>query len=151
MGMEDPTCRLLSKTFPWEAPEARNLSLTIQQAIQADIYSYGLLLAKIFLDGNCPLDEEFDIVYPTTPRHDPTAVEQLKSDHDLTLASRLVARLETVKCYNLDQIARLGAILEATLAKDSKGRIKCISHVVGELDKGSEQSTNPSPDKRHPV
>ncbi|KAM7215028.1 hypothetical protein V8F06_009554 [Rhypophila decipiens] len=150
MGMENPTCRLLSKTFPWEAPEARNLSLTMQQAIQADIYSYGLLLAKIFLDGNCPLDEEFDIVYPTTPRHDPAAVEQLKINHDLTLASRLAARLEAVKCYNQNQIARLRAILEATLAKDSKDRIKCISHVVGELNKGSEKSTSPSPNKRHP-
>lgn len=142
---KDPRYRLLSRTFPWEAPEADSDSLTMREAVRTDIYSFGLLLARIFLDGNCPFDEEFDIRHDAAPRHDKTTIEERQGEGGgATLASHIAARLESLGFYTKGQLVSLRVLFEATLARDSKKRASCMWYVVEAI---KEASTTPLSEK----
>jgi len=135
MDPDDARCSLLSTTFLWEAPEARS-PLTRQEAIQTDIYSYGLLLTRIFLDGNCPFDRHFDIRYDFKPHHDPGEITTLKDGDGL--AAHILARLESLGSYTNEQLSILESLLTATISRYAKARITCMSPIVTELERAAE-------------
>jgi serine/threonine protein kinase len=72
----------LPGTFTWRAPEATRL-VPKEQAHRTDIYSLGLVIWSIALDGYSP----FDIIFPGN--NNQAAIAHLKSTDDMLAESRL--------------------------------------------------------------
>jgi serine/threonine protein kinase len=62
LDMHDLVC-LPSGTFPWNAPESSHLQQR-DRLLATDIYSFGLLVLRIFLDGKNPFKDPTANVYP---------------------------------------------------------------------------------------
>lgn len=129
--MDPPRCRLLSMTFPWEAPEVRS-SLSPEEAVKTDVYSFGLLFAGILLDGNCPFDESFDIRYDAIPKNNPDEIKRSKDEGQFV--PRLFSRLRDTMTYTEERLIVVERILAATLAQNPNDRISCMETVIAELE-----------------
>lgn len=70
---------LLSHSPPWNAPESTS-RLDRTGLIKTDVYSFGLLLARILLDGNHPFDEGYHIISGKRSAHDAVWLSGLQKD-----------------------------------------------------------------------
>lgn len=59
---------LISHTPPWNAPESLS-ELNRTGLVKTDVYSFGLILARIFLDGNDPFAENYHVSSGTGPEY----------------------------------------------------------------------------------
>lgn len=72
-------CRLLSGTFPWTAPESGQL-MSRNELLQSDIYSFGLLVWRICIDGKDPFRDPGAGVYPVPLTEDEIIREKQRPD-----------------------------------------------------------------------
>lgn len=70
---------LLSYSPPWNAPESTS-RLDRTGLVKTDVYSFGLLLARILLDGNHPFDEDYHIISGKQSAHDATWLSGLQKN-----------------------------------------------------------------------
>lgn len=68
--------KLISHTPPWNAPESLS-DLDMKGLLKTDIYSFGLLLARILLDGNDPFSEDYHISSGASAEYDWSQIKEL--------------------------------------------------------------------------
>ena len=91
--------RLLSGTFPWTAPEAGEI-MSRSELLQSDIYSFGLLVWRICVDGKDPFRDPSAGAYPVPLTTD--QIVQEKRRPDIAAAAR--ASLLRTDVYSLSEL-----------------------------------------------
>ena len=75
----DVRCRLPSGSPPWDAPESREW-MTRDDLLKTDIYSFGLLVWRIFLDGKNPFTDRSAGAYAESLSDEKIKTEKLRPD-----------------------------------------------------------------------
>lgn len=146
---------LVSHSPPWNAPES-NSALDILGLVKTDVYSFGLLLARILLDGNDPFNENYDIMSGKAASHDLQWIEKLKTEdsvvahvmeqiqkpvHALAAMEEMSPRHERKptlpdSCtFTPAQCAVIQNLMKATLATSPSERISDMNILVDYLGK----------------
>uniref|UniRef100_A0A4E9EDT5 Protein kinase domain-containing protein n=1 Tax=Gibberella zeae TaxID=5518 RepID=A0A4E9EDT5_GIBZA len=130
--------RLISRSPPWDAPESTT-EIEREELNKTDIYSFGLLFARLILEGNDPFDEYFHICEPLRRRNDVefnSFVTELKME-DLVI-DRVMRRLQADNVYDEGQLAFIQTVLDATLHKSPHMRVQSIRSLIDFLERARE-------------
>lgn len=156
---------LISHSPPWNAPESGS-ELDIVGLVKTDVYSFGLLLARVLLDGNDPFDENYDVMSGSAAKHDLEWIEKLKKedsvvDHVMAqirkpVQGRVVMedmgqlddRKPTIHdgcAYTPAQCAVIQNVMKVTLATSPSDRISDMNTLVDYLSRQGAISRRPDP------
>ena len=144
---------MLGGSRPWQAPEfSRTAYFKIEEAKRTDIYSFGMLLWRVFLDGD-PFKSLGDIEGKTPKekrqsRND--AVAALKdADH---LVQHVCASLALSENFTRSQLEMLCEVIGVTLMKDPNRRELDMARIIRLLSpKNWYEARHPTPPKRLPL
>lgn len=144
---------MLGGSRPWQAPEfSRTAYFRIEEAKRTDVYSFGMLLWRVFLDGD-PFKSLGDIEGKTPrekrqSRND--AIAALKEgDH---LVQHVCASLALSENFTRPQLEMLCEVIGATLAKDPSRRELDMARIIRLLSpKNWYEARHPVPPKRLPL
>ena len=143
----------LGGSRPWQAPECSHEALfNIEEAKRTDVYSFGMLLWRVMLDGD-PFKSlgEFE---GRTPREKRTrrneAIAALKdADH---LVQHVCESLALSDRFSKAQLQMLSEVISVTLLKDSAKRELDIRRIIKLLTANSWfQERHPLPPARMPL
>ena len=144
---------MLGGSRPWQAPEfSRTAYFKIEEAKRTDVYSFGMLLWRVFLDGD-PFKSLGDIEGKTPKekrqsRND--AVAALKeADH---LVQHVCASLALSESFTRSQLEMLCEVIGVTLMKDPNRRELDMARMIRLLSpKNWYEARHPAPPKRLPL
>ena len=142
----------LGGSRPWQAPECSHAALFgIEEAKRTDIYSFGMLLWRVMLDGD-PFKSlgEFEGRTPRERRqHRNAAIATLK-DED-RLVQHVCESLALSELFSKTQLSMLSEVISITLLKDSSKRELDIRRIVKLLTpSGWYEEKHPVPPARIP-
>ena len=137
---------LLGGSRPWQAPEcSRGAFFKIEEAKSTDIYSFGMLLWRVVLDGD-PFKLLGDFEGPTSrERRDRRneAIARLKEEDQLV--QHVCHSLALSEHFTHTQLEMLCEVISITLIKDSSQRELDITRLIRLLSKDQWYEA------RHPV
>ena len=144
---------MLGGSRPWQAPEfSRTAYFKIEDAKRTDVYSFGMLLWRVFLDGD-PFKSLGDIEGKT-----PKEKRQSRNDAISTLkeADQLVqhvcASLALSENFTRKELEMLCEVIGITLIKDPSRRELDLARVIRLLSpKNWYEARHPVPPKRLPL
>lgn len=144
---------MLGGSRPWQAPEfSRTAYFKIEDAKRTDVYSFGMLLWRIFLDGD-PFKSLGDIEGKTPrekrqSRND--AISALKEADQLV--QHVCASLALSENFTRAQLEMLCEVIGITLIKDPSHRELDMARVIRLLSpKNWYEARHPIPPKRLPL
>ena len=149
---ESETGVLLGGSLPWQAPEcSRGHFFEVEDAKRTDIYSFGMLLWRLFLDGDpfSHLEDSGLVSYleADTPKQRRTkrndAVARLKEDDGLV--KHVCDSLALAGKFTRTQLEMLCEVVCITLVKDASRRELSLARIIALLTE--DQWFEP----RHPV
>ncbi|KAF4960305.1 hypothetical protein FSARC_10502 [Fusarium sarcochroum] len=123
-------------SFPWMAPELdAGEAMPLEDLHKADIYSFGLLTASIFMNGCTP----FDCMTP----EEISVVKTRPLDHVFSAVTALMHSIEHISSPNEYQKDFIQTLLMGTCAPSSSGRVSLAAiqsflflGLVQQLDRG---------------
>ena len=121
--------RLRSHTPPWNAPESTS-EIQRDDLIKTDIYSYGLLFARIMLQGASPFASGFDaasLLGLGLPAHDSADIQRLR-DVD-KIDEHIYERIQATDFYSDEQLQAIRTVLQRTLRTEPKDRVGTLETV----------------------
>lgn len=144
---------MLGGIRPWQAPEfSRTAYFKIEDAKRTDIYSFGMLLWRVFLDGD-PFKSLGDTEGQTAKgkrqsRND--AIAALKQgDH---LVQHVCASLALSDNFSRAQLEMLCEVVDITLVKDPARRALDMTRIIRLLEPNNwYEARHPVPPKRLPL
>ncbi|CAF9913320.1 MAG: hypothetical protein ALECFALPRED_008750 [Alectoria fallacina] len=144
---------ILGGSRPWQAPEfSRTAYFKIEEAKRTDVYSFGMLLWRVFLDGD-PFKSLGDIE-GKTPK------EKRQSRNDAIAALKEEDRLVQHVCVSLalsenftrPQLEMLCEVIGITLIKDASRRELDMARIIRLLAPNNwYEARHPVPPKRLPL
>ena len=144
---------MLGGSRPWQAPEfSRTAYFKIEEAKRTDVYSFGMLLWRVFLDGD-PFKSLGDIEGKTPKekrqsRND--AVAALKEADQLV--QHVCASLALSESFTRSQLEMLCEVIGITLMKDPSRRELDMARIIRLLSpKNWYEARHPVPPKRLPL
>lgn len=144
---------MLGGSRPWQAPEfSRTAYFKIEDAKRTDVYSFGMLLWRVFLDGD-PF-KSLGVIEGKTPREKRQsrndAIAALKEgDH---LVQHVCASLALSENFTRPQLEMLCEVIGITLAKDPSRRELDMARIIRLLSpKNWYEARHPVPPKRLPL
>ena len=144
---------MLGGSRPWQAPEfSRTAYFKIEEAKRTDVYSFGMLLWRVFLDGD-PFKSLGDIEGKTQKekrqsRND--AIGALKEADQLV--QHVCASLALSESFTRPQLEMLCEVVGITLMKDPSRRELDMARVIRLLSpKNWYEARHPVPPKRLPL
>lgn len=144
---------MLGGSRPWQAPEfSRTAYFKIEEAKRTDIYSFGMLLWRVFLDGD-PFKSLGNIEGKTPKekrqsRND--AIGALKDGDDLV--QHVCASLALSENFTRPQLEMLCEVIGITLIKDPSRRELNMIRIIRLLSpKNWYEARHPVPPKRLPL
>jgi serine/threonine protein kinase len=136
---EESLCELKAYSPPWNAPEVLPSSKKIKRKdlCKTDIYSFGLLFARIMLDGNDPFDEGFNVGEGRKANYDYDIIRELKMSDSMTdvVMNRVIEQGK----YDDSQLAIMEMVLTLTLPLDPNVRVDSMRPISTLLKKLTEQ------------
>lgn len=121
---------LLAGSRPWQAPEcSRGAFFKLEEAKRTDIYSFGMLIWRVFLDGD-PFKTfgEFQGNYQEQRQKRNEAIASLK-DQD-QLVQHICCSLALSEKFSRQQLEMLCEIVSITLIKDSARRELDVKRLI---------------------
>ena len=144
---------MLGGSRPWQAPEfSRTAYFKIEEAKRTDVYSFGMLLWRVFLDGD-PFKSLGDIEGKTPKekrqsRND--AIAALKVEDQLV--QHVCASLALSENFTRPQLEMLCEVVGITLMKDPSRRELDMARIIRLLSpKNWYEARHPVPPKRLPL
>ena len=144
---------MLGGSRPWQAPEfSRTAYFKIEEAKRTDVYSFGMLLWRVFLDGD-PFKSLGDIEGKTPKekrqsRND--AIASLKDSDQLV--QHVCASLALSENFTRPQLEMLCEVIGVTLVKDPSRRELDMARVIRLLSpKAWYEARHPTPPQRLPL
>ena len=144
---------MLGGSRPWQAPEfSRTAYFKIEDAKRTDVYSFGMLLWRVFLDGD-PFKSLGD-TEGKTPREKRQsrndAIAALKEgDH---LVQHVCASLALSENFTRSQLEMLCEVVGITLMKDPSHRELDMARIIRLLTPNNwYEARHPAPPKRLPL
>ena len=134
------TARFPGRTPPWDAPEASEDHVLVKDLLRADVYSFGLLIWRLMLEGQTPFDKMawrrsspgFDFL--NTAQSRATAILDLKRNKN----DKFLALVKTTSThFGLNQ-QELESIFNVTLRQDPKARVGGIEPLIRYFETGEE-------------
>lgn len=137
---QDGPVRLAVFTPPWEPPETLH-DIEEDDLYKVDIYSYGLLLCRIFLEGGDPFQIQ-DQSLPDASRNLTQRITMLKEADNISSVCKLAIRKFERECYSPEQLAVLDKIFDMTVRAEIISRADEHSQIKSILrsDLASEDS-----------
>ena len=144
---------MLGGSRPWQAPEfSRTAYFKIEDAKRTDVYSFGMLLWRVFLDGD-PFKSLGDIEGKT-----PKEKRQSRNDAIATLkevdqlVQHVCASLALSENFTRPQLEMLCEVIGITLMKDPSRRELDMARIIRLLSpKNWYEARHPVPPKRLPL
>ena len=144
---------MLGGSRPWQAPEfSRTAYFRIEDAKRTDVYSFGMLLWRVFLDGD-PF-KSLGNIEGKTPREKRQsrneAIAALKDeDH---LVQHVCASLALSQNFTRPQLEMLCEVIGMTLVKDPSHRELDMERIIRLLTPNNwYEARHPIPPKRLPI
>ena len=121
---------------PWQAPElTAGKYFRLENAKRTDIYSFGLLVWRLMLDGNPfqPLEESLD-EGSEQERRTRRNEEIASLKHQDKLTDHVCATLASSGVLSEDQLSTVVRVIRKTLVKDPSQRELSIPNIIRLLD-----------------
>lgn len=137
---------------PWDAPELTACyeigQVTLDLLARADIYSYGLLLWRLALNGQTPFDSrEFACQYPEfgSLLDDTSELNSLAADMKMNDELFLGHVLATITQHQHQIPEEFGSALDQCLKKDPSARAPSFNTILGSLGCRTVSGQNATP------
>lgn len=144
---------MLGGSRPWQAPEfSRTAYFKVEDAKRTDIYSFGMLLWRVFLDGDPfkSLGETEGNTLKEKRQSRNEAIAALKEDNQLV--QHVCASLALSENFSRSQLEMLCEVVGLTLAKDPMHRELDMERIIRLLTPNNwYEARNPVPPKRLPL
>ena len=137
---------ILGGSRPWQAPECtRSAYFLIEAAKRTDVYSFGMLLWRVMLDGD-PFKSLGDFRGKTVKeqRHQRNDAVTALKDED-SLVQHVCKSLTLSERFSRRQLEMLCEVIEITLAKDPRRRELDMARIIRLLTPNNWYET------RHPI
>ena len=148
-----PNAVLLGGSLPWQAPEcSRGHFFEIEEAKRTDVYSFGMLLWRVFLNGDpFRLLGEFEGKTPKEKRQRRNdAVAALKEGDNLV--KHVCDSLALSEDFSRSQLEMLCEVVSVTLVKDSARRELDMARIIRLLTPNNWfEARHPKPPQRMPM
>lgn len=127
--------RLPGRSPPWDAPEVRRGPIELSKLHKTDIYSFGLLVWTLMLDGRCPFDEpgvsqlnpDFEDIQVISNKEERlTAIQSLKDRTDDLLLSRIKRSLAERGLHE----GQLSKMFDLTVRHDENKRVETMTRLL---------------------
>ena len=144
---------MLGGSRPWQAPEfSRTAYFKVEDAKRTDIYSFGMLVWRVFLDGD-PF-KSLGETEGNTPREKRQSrnetVAALKEDNQLV--QHVCASLALSENFSRSQLEMLCEVIGVTLAKDPMHRELDMERIIRLLTPNNwYEARHPVPPRRLPL
>ncbi len=144
---------MLGGSRPWQAPEfSRTAYFKIEEAKLTDVYSFGMLLWRVFLDGD-PFKSLGDIEGKTPREKRQSRNDAIASLKDADqLVQHVCASLALSENFTRSQLEMLCEVIGVTLMKDPYRRELDMARIIRLLSpKNWYEARHPVPPKRLPL
>ena len=126
----DARCSLPSGTFPWNAPETEfDESMSRTELLQTDIYSFGLLIWRICVDGKNPFRDPSVGSYPNALSDDEIKMEKRRPEFKFRVQSSVPSRFNEL---DDNAVSDIHALFDYSLTVDLSRR--SLDHIVNILE-----------------
>jgi serine/threonine protein kinase len=117
---ENSLCSLRSYSFPWEAPEVLS-PMPAKDLPRTDVYSFGLLFARVILDGNDPFDTTYHVASGRLASYDQSKVNLLKVQDQV--ADLIIDQIKSSNLFEDKKLLQfIETIIQQTVRTDPKRR-----------------------------
>lgn len=144
---------MLGGSRPWQAPEfSRTAYFKIEEAKRTDVYSFGMLLWRVFLDGD-PFKSLGDIEGKTPKEKRQSRNDAIAALKDADqLVQHVCASLALSDNFTRPQLEMLCEVVNTTLMKDPSRRELDMARIIRLLSpKNWYEARHPVPPKRLPL
>lgn len=118
--------RLTSHSPPWNAPETSR-EIVRSDLVKTDIYSFGLLFARIMMLGDNPFDDTFHLLTDHVLSFDVDEVEAWREDD--MMADYLLGKIADLDVYDDEELRIIGIVLNKTVRTAPQDRIESLANI----------------------
>lgn len=120
--------RQVTFTPPWDAPESSE-NIALDDLYKVDVYSYGLLVCRTFIEGADPFDLRFRTEPPPSESSKKVIISQWKRNDEVVDICKYAVRNTSYGRYTSEQLAILDSIFDVTVRTDINVRVNEYLHI----------------------
>lgn len=118
--------QMTSHSPPWNAPETSR-EIVRNELVATDIYSFGLLFARIMMLGENPFDDAFHLLTDHILSYDKDEVEGWRQDD--MMADYLLGMIANLDIYDDAELRVIGTVLNKTVRTAPRDRVESLENI----------------------
>lgn len=126
---EGQKIRLVSHSPPWNAPETSR-EIVRNELVKTDIYSFGLLFARIMMLGDNPFDDAFHLLTDHVLSFNIDEMEGWRKDD--MMSDYLLGRIANLDIYDDEELRVIGVVLNKTVRTAPQDRVESLE-IIGKF------------------